>query len=136
MDGAVVVTGGASGLGRALTAKYAGQGDSARAGRRREAGIGRGAAAADRAGARGSGPGLGVVRLGTPQALTEAAHMHRTSGHAQNSQYGHDTHTHSWFEKRLSPARPPRAPAVQPDPRPALPPSPNSAGPAALRAGE
>jgi DNA-binding MarR family transcriptional regulator/GNAT superfamily N-acetyltransferase len=46
--------------------------------------------------------GLEVVRLGTHRALTEAAQMYRNSGYAQIPQYGHDSHTHHWFEKRLS----------------------------------
>lgn len=46
--------------------------------------------------------GLGVVRLGTHRALTEAAQMYRSSGYTEIPQYGHDPHTHYWFEKRLS----------------------------------
>jgi DNA-binding MarR family transcriptional regulator/GNAT superfamily N-acetyltransferase len=60
--------------------------------------------------------GLGVVRLGTHRTLTEAAQMYRNSGYAQIPQYGHDTHTHYWFEKRLSLTRSPEAPAFQPRP--------------------
>ena len=49
--------------------------------------------------------GLPVVRLGTHRALTEAAQMYRNSGYTRIPQYGHDPHTHSWFEKRLDDGR-------------------------------
>jgi len=54
-----------------------------------------------------------IMKCGT---LTEAAQMYRNSGYAQIPQYGHDTHTHYWFEKRLSLTRSPEAPAFQPRP--------------------
>ena len=46
--------------------------------------------------------GFGVIRLGTHRTLTEAIQMYRTSGYAEIPQYGQDTHTHYWFEKRLA----------------------------------
>jgi 2-aminoadipate transaminase len=45
--------------------------------------------------------GLGVVRLGTHRVLTEAVQMYRSSGYTEIPQYGHDSHTHFWFEKRV-----------------------------------
>jgi hypothetical protein len=56
--------------------------------------------------------GLGVVRLGTHRALTEAARMYRSSGYAEILRYGHDPHTHHWSEKRLPLVRPPGPPAA------------------------
>ena len=50
--------------------------------------------------------GLEVVRLGTHRALTEAAQMYRNSGYEEIPQYGDGSHTHYWFEKRLSLTRP------------------------------
>lgn len=56
--------------------------------------------------------GFGVVRLGTHRALTEAAAMYRGSGYAEIPRYGDGSHTHCWFEKRLSdPASPAALPA-------------------------
>jgi hypothetical protein len=62
--------------------------------------------------------------------------MYRNSGYAEIPQYGHDSHAHFWFEKRLSPTSPPGPPGAQPGPRPAPGPSPNSARPADPRARE
>jgi DNA-binding MarR family transcriptional regulator/GNAT superfamily N-acetyltransferase len=45
--------------------------------------------------------GFEVVRLGTHRVLTEAVQMYRNTGYAEIGQYGHDPHTHYWFEKRL-----------------------------------
>jgi DNA-binding MarR family transcriptional regulator/GNAT superfamily N-acetyltransferase len=45
--------------------------------------------------------GLKVVRLGTHRALTEAVQMYRNSGYTEIPRYGHDPHTHYWFEKPL-----------------------------------
>lgn len=49
-----------------------------------------------------SARGLGVVRLGTHRALTEAIQMYRSCGYTEIPQYGNDTHSHYWFENRLS----------------------------------
>lgn len=43
--------------------------------------------------------GLGIVRLGTHRALTEAVQMYRSSGYTKIPPYGQDPHTHHWFEK-------------------------------------
>ena len=48
--------------------------------------------------------GLGVVRLSTNSALTEAIQMYRSGGYAEIPRYESDPHSHHWFEKRLSPA--------------------------------
>ena len=46
--------------------------------------------------------GLGVVRLGTHRALTEAIQLYRSSGYTEIPPYGDVPHVHYWFEKRLS----------------------------------
>lgn len=49
--------------------------------------------------------GFEVIRLGTHRTLTEAIQMYRTGGYTEIPQYGQDTHTDHWFEKRLAAGR-------------------------------
>jgi DNA-binding MarR family transcriptional regulator/GNAT superfamily N-acetyltransferase len=47
--------------------------------------------------------GVGVLRLETNQALTEAITLYRSSGFVEIEPYNDERYAHHWFEKRLAP---------------------------------
>jgi len=45
--------------------------------------------------------GLGVVRLDTNEALTEALHLYRSAGYGEIARFNDNPYAHHWFEKIL-----------------------------------
>ena len=59
------------------------------------------APAADRAGGGARPRGVGVVRLETHRALTEAIALYRSAGYREVAAFNDEPYAHHWFEKRL-----------------------------------